>query len=331
MLCAISGAERRESGRRQYAVCYLCVACATVARSSPYRSWAHTAPHSAAVFVFFFLMIRPPPRSTLFPYTTLFRSPLEIEGEVGHDRPLDALFFEPPPAEEVAQHVRSVDPRQVVLVDHVRVPETVPHLAELGLGSERQREEGHTCLGELHPEFLAPRLLAGLDTNLCIRIRVHLAEEGELDLAREEAILLAGERPALGLLDVRLRDVADEIAGDPDVEEELSGAALLIQRKRLARPRQLGERRPRWRRRSHGGRPRGGGHRWRCKLRSHGGWLSLEPPEAVGHRLELLPELLDLLLERFGFLGHGPRSEEPHGTPHEDGSTSSHSGPPSVV
>src|SRR3712207_1882872 len=27
--------------------------------------------------VFFFLMIRRPPRSTLFPYTTLFRSPLE--------------------------------------------------------------------------------------------------------------------------------------------------------------------------------------------------------------------------------------------------------------
>src|SRR5256885_10352774 len=26
-------------------------------------------------FMFFFLMIRPPPRSTLFPYTTLFRSP----------------------------------------------------------------------------------------------------------------------------------------------------------------------------------------------------------------------------------------------------------------
>src|SRR5256885_10783680 len=29
---------------------------------------------------FFFLMIRPPPRSTLFPYTTLFRSPA-ITGE----------------------------------------------------------------------------------------------------------------------------------------------------------------------------------------------------------------------------------------------------------
>src|SRR5947208_14782015 len=31
------------------------------------------------VFFFFFLMIRRPPRSTLFPYTTLFRSPVAIE------------------------------------------------------------------------------------------------------------------------------------------------------------------------------------------------------------------------------------------------------------
>src|SRR5690242_21112432 len=31
--------------------------------------------HSHLLFLFF-LMIRPPPRSTLFPYTTLFRSPL---------------------------------------------------------------------------------------------------------------------------------------------------------------------------------------------------------------------------------------------------------------
>src|SRR5256884_9435335 len=29
-------------------------------------------------FFFFFLMIRRPPRSTLFPYTTLFRSPLGL-------------------------------------------------------------------------------------------------------------------------------------------------------------------------------------------------------------------------------------------------------------
>src|SRR3712207_9197740 len=38
-------------------------------------------------FFFFFLMIRRPPRSTLFPYTTLFRSALLVcAGEVGGDR-----------------------------------------------------------------------------------------------------------------------------------------------------------------------------------------------------------------------------------------------------
>src|SRR5258708_22030690 len=31
-------------------------------------------PHRHCYFLFFFLMIRRPPRSTLFPYTTLFRS-----------------------------------------------------------------------------------------------------------------------------------------------------------------------------------------------------------------------------------------------------------------
>src|SRR2546430_4032093 len=36
-------------------------------------------------FAFFFLMIRRPPRSTLFPYTTLFRSP------TARDLPSDAL------------------------------------------------------------------------------------------------------------------------------------------------------------------------------------------------------------------------------------------------
>src|SRR3989441_11748061 len=36
-----------------------------------------------SIFVFFFLMIRRPPRSTLFPYTTLFRSQVGVE----HDTP----------------------------------------------------------------------------------------------------------------------------------------------------------------------------------------------------------------------------------------------------
>src|SRR5439155_5752039 len=40
----------------------------------------HTLQHSLLIS-FFFLMLRPPPRSTLFPYTTLFRSdPIFIVG-----------------------------------------------------------------------------------------------------------------------------------------------------------------------------------------------------------------------------------------------------------
>src|SRR5438876_3118092 len=35
----------------------------------------------SAIFTFFFLLLRPPPRSTLFPYTTLFRS---VHGKWGY-------------------------------------------------------------------------------------------------------------------------------------------------------------------------------------------------------------------------------------------------------
>src|SRR5256885_9716844 len=48
-------------------------------------------------FLFFFLMIRRPPRSTLFPYTTLFRSdlglaPLSLQGRLqARSLPLHAL------------------------------------------------------------------------------------------------------------------------------------------------------------------------------------------------------------------------------------------------
>src|SRR2546430_6062277 len=44
------------------------------------------------MFFFFFLMIRRPPRSTLFPYTTLFRSFLLIEGAGGLLSPLGERF-----------------------------------------------------------------------------------------------------------------------------------------------------------------------------------------------------------------------------------------------
>src|SRR5256885_13167593 len=46
-------------------------------------------------FFFFFLMIRRPPRSTLFPYTTLFRSLLDLlenPGEIGIERGVAAML-----------------------------------------------------------------------------------------------------------------------------------------------------------------------------------------------------------------------------------------------
>src|ERR1041385_9315359 len=49
---------------------------------------------SSALCLFFFLMIRRPPRSTLFPYTTLFRSDgpePERHGRMGRGRGADGL------------------------------------------------------------------------------------------------------------------------------------------------------------------------------------------------------------------------------------------------
>src|SRR3712207_8414033 len=42
--------------------------------------------------LFFFLMIRRPPRSTLFPYTTLFRSTLLTSGKGNHEAIYPALL-----------------------------------------------------------------------------------------------------------------------------------------------------------------------------------------------------------------------------------------------
>src|SRR3712207_7267964 len=74
------------------------------------------------VYIFFFLMIRRPPRSTLFPYTTLFRSRLDYskgleERFLGYRRFLEEhedcrgrlflLQIAPPSRGEVATYERS--------------------------------------------------------------------------------------------------------------------------------------------------------------------------------------------------------------------------------
>src|SRR3989442_15864765 len=53
------------------------------------------------VFLLFFLMIRRPPRSTLFPYTTLFRSPGELV--LRGPQLMDGYYHQP---EETAQALR---------------------------------------------------------------------------------------------------------------------------------------------------------------------------------------------------------------------------------
>src|SRR5262245_64515208 len=58
--------------------------------------------HSSSLFLFFFLMIRRPPRSTLFPYTTLFRSRFPR-----HDPRAGAGGLGPAPSDRLAAARRS--------------------------------------------------------------------------------------------------------------------------------------------------------------------------------------------------------------------------------
>src|SRR2546427_11281119 len=59
-----------------------------------------------SIFFFFFLMIRRPPRSTLFPYTTLFRSALPAEYLSARPKRLRFVFLNL--AGRVVHHARTV-------------------------------------------------------------------------------------------------------------------------------------------------------------------------------------------------------------------------------
>src|SRR3712207_6908027 len=52
---------------------------------------------SVLIYLFFFLMIRRPPRSTLFPYTTLFRS--EVAQPVAHPAPVETRGLDQGPTD----------------------------------------------------------------------------------------------------------------------------------------------------------------------------------------------------------------------------------------
>src|SRR5256885_16221945 len=85
---------------------------------------------------FFFLMIRRPPRSTLFPYTTLFRSLVSTHG---HIQRLDGLLA---PDEQRNHHVR---------IDHYVAQRQHRHVLERGGdGGGRGRRVRHPQAPEEH-------------------------------------------------------------------------------------------------------------------------------------------------------------------------------------
>src|SRR5207244_13288075 len=85
---------------------------------------SHTSILCPFLFTFFFLMIRLPPRSTLFPYTTLFRSPA-VRAELGVlDRPFVPERVQRAKAPSVQDSSGTVDAGR----DHARSEE---HTSEL--------------------------------------------------------------------------------------------------------------------------------------------------------------------------------------------------------
>src|SRR3712207_8020684 len=86
------------------------------------------------VFLVFFLMIRRPPRSTLFPYTTLFRSILERQELVGdgHREALEHLLPKVSRLRGVQAHVRFHEVLQLRVVPVQQPPRrSEEHTSEL--------------------------------------------------------------------------------------------------------------------------------------------------------------------------------------------------------
>src|SRR3712207_7918868 len=66
------------------------------------------------MFLFFFLMIRRPPRSTLFPYTTLFRSSNRQRSATRRTRLCLSSFSSVPYSREIGSSATSVGSRNTV-------------------------------------------------------------------------------------------------------------------------------------------------------------------------------------------------------------------------
>src|SRR3712207_6879042 len=66
---------------------------------------------------FFFLMIRRPPRSTLFPYTTLFRSPADTPGSARDERDAGVAHGRPQRRTALDQVIPAPKPQATTMSD----------------------------------------------------------------------------------------------------------------------------------------------------------------------------------------------------------------------
>src|SRR2546426_8727856 len=118
---------------------------------------------------FFFLMIRRPPRSTLFPYTTLFRSPALVLAEKGEHFLVEGLGLLP-----VRRMPAFVEDDRVRIPDACRKkPEHRGRRVKVGIASQ---QEGR------HPDRLEKREAQGVARRLRGQPR-RVAETLQLDPA----------------------------------------------------------------------------------------------------------------------------------------------------
>src|SRR5437762_11668711 len=152
---------------------------------------------------FFFLMIRRPPRSTLFPYTTLFRS---LEVHARHLVPVDLHDDLVPEHRDVLRHEL---PRLGGQEQHRRLagPHGVDAL-RLVHGPDEERR-GHTVLVPARVDRDADRALEAVGDQRLRRLGDELLDPGGLELVEEggDRLGVRGERdgareppPALHLL-----------------------------------------------------------------------------------------------------------------------------------
>src|SRR3712207_2929194 len=177
-------------------------------------------------------MIRRPPRSTLFPYTTLFRSERVDQRYVASVRAVTDCRFLQLPAEEFAAEFRRWYPMAVHLLEGLFIGQR--NSAELVGQRERLLALGKLTAGLTHelnnPAAAASRAAAALRERFAgMRHKLALLSEGRLDGAvlraltglQEELVARVGSAPELTALERADRE--DEL-GDWLDERDVVGA-----------------------------------------------------------------------------------------------------------